>query len=139
MGKMRVLKVEPMKLPEVVEIGSDLKSMQDAVGGYIDIVPIAQNVAILLNDEGKVIGLPGNRRIYDGDHNVVDIIAGTFYVCGDDGDSLTDLPEDKFAIYYNYFRDYTKISDEEVQSHIKMEFVECDDIEEFMEKMGWLK
>ena len=36
--------------------------MQEAVGGYIDIVGLDDNVCILLNDEGKLIGLEGNGK-----------------------------------------------------------------------------
>lgn len=52
--------------------------MQEAVGGYIDILGLDDNVCILLNDEGKLIGLEGNRRIGS------DIIVGDFFVCGSD-------------------------------------------------------
>ena len=40
-----------------------LEAMQEAVGGYIDIVGLDDKVCILLYDEGKLIGLEGNRRI----------------------------------------------------------------------------
>jgi len=40
-----------------------LKQCKEAVGGYIDIVGLDDNVCILLNDEEKLIGLEGNRRI----------------------------------------------------------------------------
>lgn len=40
-----------------------MKQCKEAVGGYIDIVGLDDNVCILLNDEEKLIGLEGNRRI----------------------------------------------------------------------------
>lgn len=40
-----------------------MKQCKEAVGGYIDIVGLDDNVCILLNDEEKMIGLEGNRRI----------------------------------------------------------------------------
>lgn len=42
-----------------------MKQCKEAVGGYIDIVGLDDNVCILLNDEGKLIGLESNRRIGD--------------------------------------------------------------------------
>ena len=46
------------------------------IGYYDDEFPdILRNTC---NEEGKLIDLPGNRRVGD------DIIAGTFYVCGSD-------------------------------------------------------
>lgn len=40
-----------------------MKQCKEAVGRYIDIVGLDDNVCILLNDEEKLIGLEGNRRI----------------------------------------------------------------------------
>ena len=55
---MTVLLVEPEKHPQVVEIGSDLKSLQNAVGGMIEAVyPFEENVGLIVNEEGKLSGL----------------------------------------------------------------------------------
>ena len=61
--EIKVLKVKPHEHPEVYMLKNTLEAMQEAVGGYIDIVGLDDNVCILLNDEGKLIGLEGNRRI----------------------------------------------------------------------------
>ena len=72
-----------------------LEAMQEAVGGYIDIVGLDDNVCILLNDEGKLIGLEGNRRIGS------DIIVGDFFVCGSDEEgNLTSLSEEELDTYW---------------------------------------
>ena len=60
---IKVLKVKPHEHPEVYMLKNTLEAMQEAVGGYIDIVGLDDNVCILLNDEEKMIGLEGNRRI----------------------------------------------------------------------------
>ena len=70
---IKVLKVKPHEHPEVYMLKNTLEAMQEAVGGYIDIVGLDDNVCILLNDEGKLIGLEGNRRIGS------DIIVGDFW------------------------------------------------------------
>ena len=70
--EIKVLKVKPHEHPEVYMLKNTLEAMQEAVGGYIDIVGLDDNVCILLNDEGKLIGLEGNRRIGS------DIIVGNF-------------------------------------------------------------
>ena len=49
-----------------------LQAMQKAVGGLIDIVDIDDGICLLLNDEGKLIGLEENRRIDD------DVIVGKY-------------------------------------------------------------
>ena len=58
---MKVLMVEPGKSPYAAEIESGLKSLQAAVGGDIQAVyPYEDPVALICNDEGKLMGLPLN-------------------------------------------------------------------------------
>jgi len=98
---IRVLKVSPMQIPEVVALTNELKELQKAVSieapyvGYIECYYMEDGVDLLLNEEGKLIGLPLN-RIVDSD-----IICGTFYVVGVDEDtgefcSLTDAQVEKY-------------------------------------------
>ena len=59
---LSVLKIAPGQHPQQVEIDNDLKALQEAVGGSIDAVYLfADPVAIICNDEGKLMGLPLNR------------------------------------------------------------------------------
>ena len=79
---MRVIVVEPKKKPMVQDIGSDLESMQKIVGGPIQaIYPFGEPVALICNEEGKLLNLPLNRALRDDEGNVYDIISGTFFVC----------------------------------------------------------
>ena len=92
---MDVLIVEPEKAPRMASITGDLNSLQQVVGGYIEAVyPYDDPVAIVCNEEVKLIGLPLNRKLEDHD-----IIAGTFIVCGlgeEDFDSLTPELAEKY-------------------------------------------
>ncbi len=92
---MDVLIVEPEKSPRMASITGDLNSLQQVVGGYIEAVyPYDDPVAIVCHEEGKLIGLPLNRKLED-----YDIIAGTFIVCGlgeEDFDSLTPELAEKY-------------------------------------------
>lgn len=92
---MDVLIVEPEKSPRMANITGDLNSLQQVVGGYIEAVyPYDDPVAIVCHEEGKLIGLPLNRKLED-----YDIIAGTFIVCGlgeEDFDSLTPELAEKY-------------------------------------------
>ena len=93
--EIKVLRVKPHEHPEVYMLKNTLEAMQEAVGGYIDIVGLDDNVCILLNDEGKLIGLEGNRRIGS------DIIVGDFFVCGSDEEgNLTSLSEEELDTYW---------------------------------------
>ena len=80
---MKVLIVEPLKAPYVKEIRGDLKSMQTIVGGLIEaIYPFDDpEIALVCNDEGKLMGLPYNRALRDGDGRIYDVVAGTFFLC----------------------------------------------------------
>ena len=87
---MKVLVVRPMEMPEVQEIDHTLSAMQELVGGTIQAVyPFDDPVALIANDEGKLLGLPWNRALTD-DHGVpYDIVCGTFFVAG--------LKKDKYS------------------------------------------
>lgn len=55
---MRVLMVEPGKPPYETELKDGLKSMQKAVGGYIEgCYPFEDPVALICNENGKRICL----------------------------------------------------------------------------------
>lgn len=98
---MTVLVVEPGKAPYVKEIHPGLDSLQHEVGGWIEAVyPFEDPVAIICNEEGKLEGLPLNRALLTQEHDVYDIVAGTFLVTGlteDDFGSLTDEQVKKFS------------------------------------------
>ena len=91
---LKVLIVEPERKPYVKEIGDELKDLQRVVGGRIECVYV-DDVALVVNEEGKFNGTPFNRAIYDEDGNAVDYIFGTFFICGLGDDDFTDLPDDE--------------------------------------------
>ena len=96
---MIVLKVEPEKAPERIEISGDLKSMQEIVGGSIQaIYPFDEPIALICNEEGKLDGLPLNRSLRDEDGKIYDVITGTFLLCGapPEEESFTSLTECQF-------------------------------------------
>ena len=63
---MRILIVEPERRPEVREIDGSLKSMQEIVGGLIQaLFPFDEPLALVCNDEGRLLGLPANRGLRD--------------------------------------------------------------------------
>ena len=85
---MQILVVEPGKAPVITEIDGSLKEMQKIVGGTIQAVyPFLEDVALVCNDEGKMLGLPLNRGLRDEHGNLYDIISGTFFLCGAPMDS----------------------------------------------------
>ena len=102
---MNVLMVEPGKAPYETQIGNDLRSMQGAVGGYIQAVyPYEEPVALVCNEEGKLDGLPLNRALRDEDGDIYDIIAGTFFIAGLGESDFTDLPHELAERFAEQFR-----------------------------------
>ena len=58
-NKMRVILCRPGEKAETIEMEDSLKAMQEMVGGMIEeYMPWEDEVAIICNDEGKMMGLP---------------------------------------------------------------------------------
>ena len=102
--EIRVLMVEPGKHPRVTVLQDDLDSLQKAVSigagyqGLIEIISIGNGDCILCNEEGKLIGLDGNRRIGN------DIIVGVFYIMSENEEGeLVSLSEKKIKFYEKRF------------------------------------
>ena len=87
-NQITILKVEPGKVPETVTIPNTLEAAQKMVGGYIEVIAL-DNACLVCNEDGKLNGLEGNRRLGN------DIITGTFFLagCTDDGDFCSLTPE----------------------------------------------
>lgn len=100
---IQVVIVEPNKEPYKEMIPNTLQAFNDIVGGYIENIFTGTKTAkggsigIVLNEEGKLIGLPFNRRIIN-----FDIIAGTFFITA-----------------YNLQGDNVSLSDQDAEKMIK--------------------
>ena len=103
---MQVVVVDPKKKPTVQDIGSDLESMQKIVGGSIEaIYPFEEPVALICNEEGKLLNLPLNRALQDDAGKVYDIISGTFFLCAapPDSDRFTSLTDQQVKTFIERF------------------------------------
>jgi len=104
---MRILVVEPERRPEPREIRGSLEEMQEIVGGLIQpVYPFEDDsVALVCNDEGKLLNLPANRGLRGGDGQIYDIIFGTFFLCGApaDSDHFTSLTPEQEEQYRKRF------------------------------------
>lgn len=104
---MRILLVEPGKRPVLKEIDGSLKSMQEIVGGTIQaLYPFEEPVALICNDEGKLLGLPLNRALRDEEGRIYDIVAGTFFLCGapERSDQFESLQKEQVLRYLQAYR-----------------------------------
>lgn len=97
---MKILFVEPGKEAQPAEIQGALKEMQAIVGGQIQaLYPWEDSVALICNDEGKLLRLPLNRMLED-----YDVIAGNFFICGIEGDEFVSLSDPLMIKYQKKFR-----------------------------------
>lgn len=105
MKKIKAIILEPGKEAYVKEIGRDLASMQQIVGGLIQAVyPFEEEVCIVVNDEGKITGLPLNRALFDENGKVYDIIAGTAVICSCRTEYFGSLTEKEQKKYLTMFK-----------------------------------
>lgn len=71
---MNVLLVKPFMYPQAVQIGCELEDLQKAVGGDIEATyPFNEPVALVMHDEGKLVGKELNRALRDDDGDIYDI------------------------------------------------------------------
>lgn len=79
--KIRIVVVEPGKLPVVSFISDSLKDMQKIVGGYIELFETTESeIDLFCNEEGKLIGLECNRFFPE----LQDIVCGPIIAIGHD-------------------------------------------------------
>lgn len=103
--KIKVVYVEPSKLACEREIDTDLRSLQEAIGGMIETYyPFEEEVCIVCNDEGKINGMPLNRAMRDEDGKIYEIIAGPFFICDCSTDEFASLSPEQINKYTEMFR-----------------------------------
>ena len=105
--KISVILIEPGKYPKRIEIEDTLEAMQETVGGYIEeYMPFDDEVAIICNEEGKMNGAELNRAIYSDDKEMLDIIAGKFFIAYApiESEKLLSMPKDLMKKYEDKFK-----------------------------------
>ena len=108
---IRVLKIEPHKEPQVMHIKNSLESVQKEVNGYLEIVVLSTTAMMVFNEEGKIIGLEGNRRFNN------DVIVGNIIIAGiDDNRDTCSLSDAELKTYMERFKQPEEISQEEIDS-----------------------
>lgn len=97
---MDVLLVKSGMYPQQIAIGVELEDLQAVVGGNIEATyPFEEEVALIMNEEGKLNGSELNRSLRHSNGEIYDIVAGDFLVVGlteDDFGSLSPELMKKF-------------------------------------------
>ena len=107
---LRILMLEPHKAPYEASVPHELTAMQQTVGGLIEVVRNGDGTLLVCNEEGKLLGMEGNRRIPG------DVLAGPFFVVGDAGETFRSLTEEELERYRERFAEIEDISPQEVQA-----------------------
>lgn len=84
---MRVLRENPGEAWEAVEVENALKSLQEAVGGYLESFTFAADACVLCDEEGRLKGKQHNISVCG-----VPFV-GTILIVGVDGENFNDLTE----------------------------------------------
>ena len=111
--KLRVVYCRPGERSEIIEIDHKLHEMQKLVGGLIqEYFPFhsedyerLDDVALIVNEEGKINGMKANRAVYDDIGEVLDVIAGPFFVvyAPIESETFMSLPEDLQEEFWKRF------------------------------------
>lgn len=86
---MKVIFKEPDFNAKVIEIENKLEILQDLVGGYIEVVYLTKDIAVILDEEGKLKGYKPNICYKN------DTLVGNCIFVGIDNDDFTDLQEEQ--------------------------------------------
>lgn len=90
--KMIVIRKQPGKFPEVIDVHNELSALQEQVGGYIETVAFATDACFICDEEGKLKDKPFN----------VELLGmpffGTVLAVGGAGEEFTSLDSDQIGI-----------------------------------------
>lgn len=97
MAKIKVIIKRPdEEFGHVRNISASLESLQEIVNGYIEVVPLFDNVVAICDEDGKLKGRDRNLRF-----GMFARLVGTVIICGRDKDGeFTDVPIDFKAWKY---------------------------------------
>ena len=115
MSGLKCIYITPHNSPIELNLEiNEYKVLRDAVKGMIEIThPFYDNIAIVGNDEAKLINMEGNRRVGKS------IYAGPILIVGDNGgEDFTALTQKQADRYMERFAQPEDISQEETESDI---------------------
>ena len=69
-----------------IVVPNKLEVLQELVGGYIETVTMTMDSCIIVNEEGRILGMPHNCNYLGID------VCGPMLIVGTQGDEFTDVP-----------------------------------------------
>lgn len=83
---MKAVYKEPMKQPEIIDVGNSLTALQHKVQGYIECVTLTTYAVLICNEEGLINGMHFNLRLCGMQ------LFGPILIVGKDGEEFCDCP-----------------------------------------------
>lgn len=96
---MRIVVKNIGKQAEIVEIKNELKPLQQIVGGYIEVLPLSNEILMVCNEEGKLKDLPVNFKLNINGHT--DFIVGNVLFVGRNDVDFDSLSDEQIKVLYN--------------------------------------
>ncbi len=118
MKKITCVVVPIGQKPYAKEIDNDNKAIQELVGGDFEVIWLSSRLLLLCDEEAKLKGIRGNRRIGS------EIIAGQFIIVGDDNRDFASLDKYEVAAMIGRFSTPDDISPEETEESCQIKVVE---------------
>lgn len=100
--EIRAIIIEPGKEPREETIPNTLEAFQEIVGGYIEAVGLYGEDRIIINEEGKLNGLPYNviaTEIFQNATHSTDYIVGTVIIAATRGENFASLDRVTAKLY----------------------------------------
>lgn len=103
--KITAIRVKPGNEPEIVELDNELETFQKEVGGYIEVIrPFYDPICVVLNEDGKMLGLPENKKVINKNGRLLDVLVGTILFVGLSGDEFCSLRKDLLEKYSEWLK-----------------------------------
>ena len=83
---MKAIRKKPGQAPEACEVENSLEALQAEVGGYIESFQFTSDCTLLINEEGKNLGLTPNLYVLG------ELPVGTVLAVGVKGEEFCNLP-----------------------------------------------
>lgn len=107
--EIEVLLVKPNEHPQRVVIPHALESLQECVGGDIEVIcPYSDLVGLVCNEVGKLNNLPLNRYLTTEQGQIYDFVFGNFLIVGLTEDTFGSLSPELMEKYENMFLEQEK-------------------------------
>lgn len=114
---LKVVYIEPGKPAYEAEIQNDLHALQRSVRGMVQQINLEKGIVMLCNEDGKMKGMPGNRRLGSS------VLVGPITVVGFTGKGYRSLAESETEKMLNRFAVPEEISQVEIEADTGITFI----------------